>query len=791
MDMDTFTPTPQAVRIAEGHQGRMGRATKTMLFIGPETPEELAIIAAAAADDTLVAVTPSVSAWIETTGIPDPDMDRIVSEHIILFPAFPMGTTADAWDRANELVEHLSNLGAKKVAIAKLPQNSAGLAATLDGQSAATRVTYVASLIARAEPLTKRRPAALKKRGGGVKVALVEWEKGQIAEYVGDDKDSAVVLLDAAVRRLRTRELVDDLNDTGRKNVGQIHDLEVAHFVDGQLREEIITGVPDSHLSAIRTWLGRLPDSRGVDIALVTEKQEAIAEAIRQADKELVERQLARTRTGWIVADGELMFLHQGGAITAHGNVTRAAAELEGALQAINFPDPALTGPDLEKKLAEKQISALRELHSEHVYASVQGVIAHSVAGLGVGAAVLVHGVPGCGKTTILSAFGAQASPEFGEGRDALGTFDGTVPMVSDLGKGLHQFFVTVDDSRPKEKEGEIEMRKQVQAFDRLSRRAYAGGSAGRTKKETDSQGKWVNGHADRTDVAIILAGEEMPPAIQSTLERFWPVQIPEKDAFRSGNADLFKELTEDLGPSQHMASFIQWLAGKINAAGGLSPWREIWKDKRAELVAARIGVASKIRYAEVAAVPELGFHIWLDYIEAVGAISKKDRSVLQDTVHEQFTKNMIRHMESVVGSSIHTWQSAIDSLQAAVVSGEAYFFSPSKDAGSSVSKESDAPAGAEVSAQNPAMHVQAMLGAHVSGRKGTGQYMAILPRVAFKLLSREFSSESALIDAFQEISIRDKGKRTKKVNMFGKPVAAICVPWELWDTDWESNPEF
>ncbi len=654
---------------------------------------------------------------------------------------------------------------------------------------------YVASLIERAKPLTGKRPAAPKAKNGGVKVARVDWEAGRIAEYAGEDADSAVTLLDAAVRRIRTREVLDDLNDAGHRNVVQIHDVKVAHWVDGRLHEEIITGITDEQLPAIRSWLGRLPGSRGVDIALATGKQEEIAEAIRQANKDQIERQIARTRTGWIEADGELMFMHQGGAITAFGNVTRAASELEGALQVISFPDPAMISPDAKRVLAENQIAALRELFSEHIYASIQGVIAHSVAGLGVGAAVCLYGEPGCGKTTMLSAFGAQASPEFGEGHDALGTFDGTVAMVSDLGKGLHQFFITVDDARPKDKEGLLEIANQIKAFDRLSRRAYAGGSAGRVKKEVDAQGKWINGSADRTDVAIILAGEKIPPAIQSTLERVWSLQIPELDAFRSGNADKFKEFTELTGPSEHMASFIQWLAGQITEAGGLKVWRESWKAKRAEFVEARKETAAKIRYAEVAAVPELGFHIWLNYITSTGAQTLAEQQELEELVQKQFTTNMVRHQETTRTTSITSWQSALDSLQAAIVSGEAYFFSPGRNAGTSVPDDhvllkDGAAEGASTSTQIGEPH-RVMLGAHVSGRKGTGQFMAILPRVAFKLLSREFASESALIEAFQEVSIRDAGKRTKKVAMFGKGVAAICIPWELWDTDWQANPAY
>ena len=304
------------------------------------------------------------------------------------------------------------------------------------------------------------------------------------------------------------------------------------------------------------------------------------------------------------------------------------------------------------------------------------------------------------------------------------------------------------------------------------------------------------------------MAGEKMPPGIASTLERLWPVEVPVGTAFRAGNARTFEDLIAGDRPQRHMAAFIQWLAAQITDAGGIAPWREIWKAKAQELQDARseVRIANRlgVRYAEVAAVPEVGFHIWLNYVESTGALSQEERTQLEKTVHAQFTANMIRHGNTVANVATSTWESTLDSLRAAVTAGDAYIFAPSEgdpvkyrepDAKDNTDTNTDGNTDVNLSGARSLeqfmdvnLHRE-FLGSFVSGRGKTGAYFAMLPRTALKLLGREFASEAELIAAFSEIAIVDAGKRTKKVTVGKERVAAICVPWKLWDDRWDEIP--
>ncbi|WP_104081208.1 hypothetical protein [Cryobacterium sp. Y11] len=89
MDLDYFAPAQKTVRLATGHEALVGNAQTSILFIGPETTDELDVVAKAAGETTLVAVTPEVNAWIDATNIPDPDIDQVIAHTVVLIPNAP------------------------------------------------------------------------------------------------------------------------------------------------------------------------------------------------------------------------------------------------------------------------------------------------------------------------------------------------------------------------------------------------------------------------------------------------------------------------------------------------------------------------------------------------------------------------------------------------------------------------------------------------------------------------------------------------------------------------------
>ena len=792
MEFIDYAPAQVPVRIPEQHRERENKAAVALLIIGQDDATELALIAEAAPSDHIVAGMPTTDAWNLATGTPDPDLEKILRvpdpagdpvvlpTTVTIIPEISPTSSATAYDAMSDLITHLKREGAGNVRIAELPPRSAGLAALLDGKDSEKRAAYIVRLTENAKPLTGRRPSETKGKApaSGVKVPRVVWEKGVIANYSEDDPETPTsILMEAAVRRIRTVEVWDDLNDRARDSVEQIHDLEVAVRSNGRLVESVLENIPDEHLKDPRAWLKRLPDSLGTDVNIATAAgaEKEIEGAIRAAERDLLERQAARTRTGWAEIEGEHLFMHPGGAIGENGQTHRAMSILPEAVNDLILPDPAQMTADREREVARQQLDALNEMETELFYGSCIGLMVHSIAGLGVGGTVNIAAEAGAGKTTVLEALGGWAGPHFGHGGEPMGTFDGSVPLVRELGLGLHDFFTTIDDSR--ERTTEKGNANQADAIDQISRRGYKGGAAGHRVKKKNAKGDWVSRPADRTNVAFIFAGEEQPTGLRSTLQRFWPLHLNKGTAFRSGDAKKFITLTSGTGPSEHCAGLIRWLAVQINKAGSLAAWRESWADTRAALIASRRSFARLPRYAQVAAVPQLGLLIWLKYVESTGAITAVERQDLEATFAQQVTENMLAHQANV-GELTPLWEQILNSLRSAVALGTAIY------EGQTVTDFAD-PA-IPHSELVPNANIAAIIGGVKKGRKGRGDYMALFPTAVMPLLrtsftGRQFNSEQDLIEIFKPVSLKDGAKHTVPATISGQNIQAIAIPWTLW----------
>ncbi|MEC5148740.1 hypothetical protein [Cryobacterium sp. GrIS_2_6] len=767
------TPT---IRITPEHERLLGQVKHVLITA---TDEDWEAVIAAAAPGVIVAGLQSTTGWVsKETGVPDPGLNRLISAEGTTNVTLALGhieKKRSLYDEAENLAAHLTCLGAASVNFLKLGAFSVEL--SLRSQTAESRGKYLAALIARAAPTLGRAPKA-EPVAAPVRSSIApvtDFEAG--ITFTGADLTMQVIM-EAAVRRLTTHKVVDDLRDPQGLSAEFTHDLEISVMTSNGISPYKVPGVRDEDLQYPRRYLNRVPQGTSIVVATDVWVGKAIDAAIRAHHADEVVESPVFKRTGWKQIDGQWGFLSPTGFMTANGLTARAHSQLSDAYNDIGLLDlSAVT--DNERTASLNTLAMSRELTNPNFWAGMWGPAIWCAAGMGVGAVAFMAGPKGCGKSTVMSGFTAHLSSAFAPAGRSMATVDGSVPNIGRLGSGLDGLFLAVDDSRKRTSRNGNE--DQEKALERLIRCGYAGGHARHTVSAKNSRtGEWEQGVPDLSSPAILLVGEQIPDAeeLDSSRERLYPIIMDRGvNIFASGNSKEFEALANNGLPALAFSFFIRWVALQI-AKIGMDAWRKTWEEKHAKAVGFLSNIPVSRRVHEVAALVECGNLIWLEYLLEIEAITDAEREDLFRDIHAAVRATALFHgTNNLQSNEAPAWEPLLDALRASVAGGQTYV----QDAGGPQSLEDLGFVAVTLEDHKK------MLGVRRSGRGGNVDFLAFQPRDAAAILRMDPKyrsiTEAALFQAFAPIAITDAGHKHKLVRINGLGVKCIAVAWTLFST--------
>jgi hypothetical protein len=588
-----------------------------------------------------------------------------------------------------------------------------------------------------------------------------------------------VVIMEAAVRRVHTWSVIDDLRDPRHLAAEFVHDLEIAVMGESGLRIHQVPAVRDEDLQHPRRYLNRLPHGTAIVVATDAWTGKAIDAAIRGHRADEVTTGSVFKRTGWAEVSGDWGFLSPSGFMTSGGLTTRAHSQLIDAYDAVRLRDLAGLTDEHERAAARNTLDLANALSRRDIFTGLFGPIIWSIGGHGVGAVPFLAGVNGSGKSTIAQGISAHIASAFSCNGRSMGTVDGSVASVSRMGAGLESFAVFADDSRKRTSRNESD--DQAKALDRLIRPGYAGGHARHTVASKNPRtGEWEMGVPDLCSPAVILIGEQIPDAeeLDSTRERLYPMVIPPGDnAFVSGNSQDYEALADNGLPSLHIAFFIRWCAAQIEEAG-MDGWKAHWATVRELVIKDLSDLPVSRRVIEVASLVLAGNVLWLAYLSGIGAITREEENAMGNRAFDDVRKTAEVHgTTNVKSTAAPSWVPYLDALRAAVAGNTAYVQNLDPLAAFGGDGES-VPAGTDDGHRK-------LLGIRKDGRGGNGAFIAMQPRDMRAILRTDPKfrdvSDMALRTAFAPVAITDKDHSFKMTLLNGLKVATIAVPLALF----------
>ncbi|MET4705954.1 hypothetical protein [Frigoribacterium sp. UYMn621] len=789
--VDTELADARTILISADRQGDAVPRSKLLIVAGLENWQAAESAGSAA---ILTVGLQRASEWHGVNGAPHEDLSRMVrpdgtTEATIQFTR--VETDIATYDAAVALGSYLTRVGAKTVSFAKIGVATLELDLETLGDDPKKKSEYLDRLVANAGTIG-RRPAAPKTSAASSRQSIapiVDLEAGQI--YL-ERLEGREVLMEAAARRLRTVTVYDDLRDPGARKALHLHDLEITVNTSAGLRTYEVQGVRDADLASPRRWLNRIPGGTSIAVATGAHVLRAIESAVRAHEYDLVVESVALRRTGWKEINGRWGYLSASGFMTADGLTDDAVSELSERMRNIRYPDTVDRSREVEA--AKNTMAAFEELTDPNLFIGPWGAIIHNVAGLGNGGAgcvVAIQGSKGSGKTTVVSFLAAHAGSSFSSDLP-MATIDGSASNLGRLGAGLESSFICVDDARKRTSLKKAE--NEAEGIERLLRMGYAGGAARYTVSEFDQETQtWTEGLPDLASPLVILSGETLPAGDEngaSSRERIYPVQIPKgAEIFESGNARRFVQFTENGLPEQHLAHFIRWCAESIEDFGGMEAWRSFWKEAEQGFVDRKAKLPVSIRVREVASVPHTGFVIWLRYLLEIGVIDRDEFFFAGKLALITVDKTALDHGTlNVPMTTAAEFESILATLRSSIVGRQGYvryLQSPFDESAGDPTR---------VEREQQLESDQGRFGARLVGVQKQGRstkggeaelFLAMQPSDILSLLHREprFKglTESELLKAFEEVSIKDGLKLTKMVMIDGQRVKTVSIPWSVW----------
>ena len=757
----------------------VGKATKLLIVEG--TKQALAA-ATHAERDVLVVGVQGCNGWM-FGGKPLEELARLTAPGAAVVVAFDADVrkNRNVYDSAQELGLHMTTIGAESVNYLHLPSlGKTGLDDYLSAIPTEMRTKTLAKLIEDAAALPARAPAAAKapKVIRARIAAEVDWERAEIAMPAAMPGDSPQRLAAFAARIVHSTSIEDDLNDPKNREKSIVHDLEVRLDPDGEVYP--VAEVQNRMLKDVTTWLERLPGTRGTEVDMASDdaSMRKVADAIRatQGDRKSVR---ALRRTGPIVLDdGVRGYLHAGGVLTPEGNRTDARAELEEPLDNISYPDPKAASTKAHKKAARAVLDSFEQFHDRTSPTLGMAQLAWTASGARIRSAVIIFGDSGAGKTCEAKWLSSFQSPWFVNeqmmsGEDSKGA-------LGAAGEGLHHATIVIDDVQ-RGRNSESAEADAEDGVDRILRRSFDGGSAGRGRQRKDAvrEGNYVKRRANRTDIGAIVMGEHAPanPGTESGIARAISTNVTVGSLLASSDSELCLLAVASSGkPQLAMAGLIVWMLGKglegiKDFEARALDYQKALKNQHSELKNRTAGIAGRLI---------VGWELWMEYLAEV---LEEDLTAFTTDGTQLIEKAAVFHATQVLGQGQLAYLVILDRIQQVLAGESSQWFIGGTAAPTTKPDRPD---------------LRRKLGVWTSTKTADGnivEVVALLPDIVCKALPtaavRDRLDGAKLQKLLAPIAVRSAdGRSTRSVRVEGKSVRAICIPLDIWNGDSEKTSQ-
>lgn len=767
--------------VPKARQHLVGKAEKILIVEGTKQSISADIYAP---DDWLVVGIQGCHSFSKA-GVPLPEIGKLVTvnaEVIIAFDA-DVKSNINVWTAASDLQSHLHvNLGTQKPKIASIGGGSKlGLDDVLgtnpvpeNRTSQLMRIIEAATTSLGRKPAKKKAPR--KSIGASMAGVVMDWAAGQITERATQDADGTMhpgeLLADFAIRTTATWSGRDDLNphrETGGSTFEPFHSMVIA------------TGSGDDR---IEVELPRVPENRRHDIPWLLSQAGAefttlyyngrpgqladIRSAIRSSITDDKLNAHEYRRTGWV--DDEVhgvAYLHNGEALSSSGFVRGMRSKLNDAVfSQIAYQDPQWDyhGAKIDAATVsaiDEALGAVQYFNDPTALYALEGNYFWGVSGGAQRGVVVAIGKPGSGKSTVAALVRSRSGKAFARGQ--MISASSTSKALADAGAGVHQGQVIIDDMW-KVGDGEKARQGHSEAASQMTRRGYDGAGAGRARLGSNAEGDWGTRRPDGSAPAFCLIGESLPAPNTESLpgsaqERMLVVRIDRETTLADTDGQSARAL-EQLAASGSMnlasSAFIQYVAGLIEARGGVPEWQ-------AQLDEQRMKIEQKILNENAAAIPTtrarevvasaiVGYSIWARFVRSIGRLSREEHDELMIDVYNHLVAAQAAHVADLAQA-----ETLIDALRSAVASGRAVIDGESSSADKIIVGREYTPRGTE------------------------NRMVAFLPDEVARVLGVSIAEARK---GLKDVSVPDpKGAATWTVAFGSKSSARLyAVPMEIWN---------
>ncbi len=333
--------------------------------------------------------------------------------------------------------------------------------------------------------------------------------------------------------------------------------------------------------------------------------------AVQMLSPQPVERRIF-THTGWREIDGEMCFLHGGGAIGAT-SVKEVEVRLPESLQAAVLPEP----PDGEAlKDSVTAVLALTQLAADEITLPAIGAAFSSVIG-GADFSIWLYGATGSGK----SQLAALIQSFFGRfDADKLpGSWMSTANALEVIAHAAKDMIFVVDDFKPTG--GANDRSRLMRDADRLLR--AQGNQHGRQRLAADTTQRKT-----KHPRGLIFNTAEEVPRGESLIARLFVLECG-KASIDFSQLTKFQRMAAGGLFASAMSGFLRWLAANYSEAIESAPKkiaasRDHWSERQ---------ISNHRRYATTLGHLNYAWSLWLQFVQETGAMSKAEITRLRERV--------------------------------------------------------------------------------------------------------------------------------------------------------------
>jgi hypothetical protein len=414
-------------------------------------------------------------------------------------------------------------------------------------------------------------------------------------------KETREGIVDVPLTNFRARIIGEDILDDG---VEARREFEIETAIHGRT---LVFRVPSTKFESL-TWV---PSEIGAEAVVFAGNgtRDHTRAAIQITSGE-VSRSTSFVHTGWREIDGEMVYLHAGGAIGAKGSLPDVRVELPDSLRLFELPDPPSGGEMIRCIRASLSILEVADPTSTvplltAVYRSVLGPSDFSIH---------LTGPTGEGKTELA----ALVQQHFGRGMDARhlpASWSSTGNALEATAFSAKDALLTIDDFAPR---GNLsDAQRLYREADRILR--AQGNNLGRQRMTSDGRMRRTRPPRGTT----LSTGEDVPPG-HSLRARLLVVEMPTKSMKWDQLSKHQKEAADGVYATA-MAGFVQYIAGN---------YREILKKAHEAAIEFRQQSTSTGSHRRTpAAIAELGagLEVFLQFAMSMGALTAEESAKTWD----------------------------------------------------------------------------------------------------------------------------------------------------------------